>query len=130
MKRLVLLVGLASAIGCDGNPAEGSSPHGVSADAFVGHWKSTTPSLEFARLEVSSPSSGQSTLTAHLTLSGVAFDAAGRIDGDSLVAPMSITGSTQPGGTIAIRALSNGTLSAELRPIGDSFLPTLMFTRE
>lgn len=130
MKALVVLAAFAGIAGCGRMVAEDASPSSASIGQFVGRWRSTTPSLEFVRLEMASPVAGQPTIAAHLTLSGAAFDAAGPIDGDSVVAPMSIAGATQVAGTLMIRALRNGTLSAQLRSTGNAPAQNLTFVRE
>ena len=61
-------------------------------EAFTGAWRSVTPSLEFIRLSVVSKSSRQGVFGARLTFSGVFWEGSGRIQGDSLVANMTLLG--------------------------------------
>lgn len=130
MRPYLALAALAGITSCGATMAERTPARSASVEAFVGRWRSTTPSLEFVRLEMSSAAVGQPTISARLTLSGAAFDAAGRIDGDSLVAPMAIVGATQIAGTLVVHALRNGTLSAQMRSAGAAAPQNLTFTRE
>ena len=127
---------LAAAIGCSGNSAGSargpteSSPT-ASLDAFVGTWRSVTPSLEFIGLSIVSKSSELGAIGTRLTFSGVAFDGSGRIDGDSLVANMTISGTTQASGLLIARTRDGKTLHVERRdaPGAPSGL-TLDFVRQ
>ena len=102
----------------------------VSPEAFAGVWRSTTPSLEFVRLSVYSKSSEQGVLASRLTFSGVAWEGAGRIDGDSLVASMTPGTATAPASVIVARAPDAGTLQVEMRATTGAATPlTLTFVR-
>ena len=102
----------------------------VSPEAFAGVWRSTTPSLEFVRLSVDSKSSEQGVLAARLTFSGVAWEGAGRIHGDSLVASMTPGMATSPARVIVARADDAGTLQVEMRATaGTAPQLTLAFVR-
>ncbi|MEO7457982.1 MAG: hypothetical protein ABIY52_17125 [Gemmatimonadaceae bacterium] len=116
------MLALATLAGCAGSAPDPVSPALSSPDAFVGAWESTTPSLEFLRLSVSSLSSEQGALGARLTFSGVAWEGRGRIDGDSLVASMTMAGSTQASGIIVARVRSGGALVVSVRPISAAAL--------
>src|SRR4051812_38533474 len=93
-----------AATGCSGGtsgPASETAPPETvsqvpSAATFAGQWRSVTPSLEFIGLSVSSKSSEAGALAARLTFSGVYWDGGGRIQGDSLVASMTVVGATAP----------------------------------
>lgn len=103
----------------------------VSHETFAGVWHSTTPSLEFVRLSVHSKSSEQGVLAARLTFSGVAWEGAGRIDGDSLIANMTPSGATAPTSAIVARARDARSLLVRMRAsaVTASEL-TLTFVRE
>ena len=128
MARRMSLTALAlgATLGCGGTSAPTASDGSVLAAppvaspsaspvAFAGAWRSVTPSLEFIRLSVVSTSSRQGVLAARLTLSGVAMEGAGRIDGDSLVVDMTVAGTTQSTGTLVARARDPQTLLAHMR---------------
>jgi hypothetical protein len=128
-KQLVAIVLTAASVGCGGSPAEGSGSRAVDVAAFVGTWRSVTPSFEFIGLSVVSTSSRQGVLAARVTLSGVRFDASGQPDADSLVAPMTVVGGGQAAGTLAVRAADDHTLSVQLRPVSGA-PQNLTFVRE
>ena len=85
-------------------------------EAFTGEWRSVTPSLEFIRLSLASKSSEMGVVAARLTFSGVYWDGAGRIEGDSLVAGMSIVGAASPSGVFVAHARDARTLEMTFRP--------------
>ena len=87
-----------------------------SPEAFAGTWRSVTPSFEFIGLSVQSKSSEMGVLAARLTLSGVAWEGGGRIDGDSLVLDMTVAGTTTPIGVIVARASDARTLRLRMKP--------------
>jgi len=130
IRRMSVLLALCIATGCSGGttkPVLQPSP----PEDFAGTWRSVTPSLEFIRLSVNSKSSEMGVLAARLTLSGVAWEGSGRIDGDSLVATMLIPGSAAPlpSGVMVARARDAQTLLVEMRPTSGA--PTdLTFVRE
>lgn len=128
MKRLVAVASLVLGLGCGGSPFENGNVPAADPAQFVGVWRSVTPSFEFVGLSVFATSQ-PGVLAARLTLSGIALDATGRIEADSLVATTT-TGSGQPAGTLALRALADHTLSAELRPNGGGTAQNLAFVRE
>src|SRR6187402_293799 len=102
MRWVWILTLLCATIGCtDGSsgPAE-TAPKTSTPEAFAGAWRSVTPSLEFIGLSVTSKSSEMGVLAARLTFSGVAWDGDGRIEGDSLVANMTIVGAPNASGVI------------------------------
>jgi hypothetical protein len=132
MNRRVRVISLAMAmamVGCRETPVNAERAVATNPDAFVGAWRSVTPSLEFARLSVHSTSSRPGVLAARLTLSGVALDVAGRPDADSLVAPMTTAGGGDSAGTIAVRARKDHMLAVELRPTG-GVVRELTFVRD
>jgi hypothetical protein len=123
MIRLMSVVALCATVGCSGSSEpdlDGGSPPSPSPtvlpETFAGAWQSVTPSLEFVRLSVSSKSSQQGVLGARLTLSGLAWEGSGRIEGDSLVLTMGLAGVEAPSGAMVVRASATGTLRAQLRP--------------
>jgi hypothetical protein len=126
MRWISTAAALCATIGCSGGPSEIVS-RPSSPEEFVGAWRSVTPSLEFIRLSVHSTSSEMGVLGAQLTLSGVAWEGGGRIDGDSLVIP-SVMGSTRmSSGVIVARARDARTLQVQVRPAGaESFDLTLV----
>jgi hypothetical protein len=128
MNRLIVLASLAAAFGCSQAPVEGRDAHEADLSAFVGAWKSVTPSFEFVRLNVSETAEPD-VLAARLTLSGLALDATGRRDADSLVTPMTTAGGGQAAGTLAVRTVNDRTLSVEIRPTGGA-VQSLSFVRE
>jgi len=103
-------------VGCHADPVgmSGSASKPASVESFAGTWRSTTPSLEFIGLSVVSKSSEQGALGVRLTLSGLAWEGSGRIDGDSLVAPMFVSGTAQSTGTLVIHAPDPKTLAAHV----------------
>ena len=134
MGRLALIGVTAVTLGCGGSAAEPGKAAGdqrkiATADAFIGSWRSITPSYDFIRLSVASLSIQQGALGARLTLSGLAFDGNARIDADSLVATMSVAGSSEANATFVARAKDARTLTAQLRPANGSPL-SLTFVRQ
>lgn len=125
------LVAFCSVVGCSGRPTE-SSPDvklaAVSADEFAGTWRSVTPSTEFVRLTVSPLSREQGTFGARLTFSGVYWEGSGRIDGDSLVTEMAMSGGPTPNGRLIARSRDGG-LNVTLRPQSGT-TTTFSFVRE
>jgi hypothetical protein len=117
--------------GCGTDPVgtNSSAPKSASVESFAGTWRATTPSFEFIGLSVVSKSSEQGTLGLRLTLSGLAWDGTGRIDGDSVIAPMFVSGTTQSTGTLVIHAPDAGTLAAHVGGATASPL-SLTFVRE
>ncbi|MEP6765909.1 MAG: hypothetical protein ABJB66_16460 [Gemmatimonadaceae bacterium] len=97
------------------NEPTGASNTALLAD-FAGGWRSTTSPYEFIRLSVVSKSSEQGVLAAQLSFSGVQWDGSGHIAGDSLVMPMTFTGTTQSTGTVVARKGDNGMLRLQIRP--------------
>lgn len=98
-------------------------------DAFTGTWRSITASTEFVRLTVHALSSEQAALGARLTFSGVYWEGAGRISGDSLVAQVGLTGRSTPHATLVAYFSDAGVMSMELRQ--DSVEPLrLTFVRD
>ena len=114
MRWISTLTLLCATIGCaDGSagPAETALPPA----AFAGAWRSVTPSLEFIGLSVTSKSSEMGVLAARLTFSGVAWDGDGRIEGDSLVANMTIVGAANASGVIVVHPRDAQTLRVQFR---------------
>jgi len=131
MGRLVLVFAAVATLGCGDtavDPGKAATPNRVAtADAFAGSWSSVTPSYEFIRLTVVSKSVEQGALGARLTLSGLAFEGNARIDADSLIATMSVPGSSEPNATLIAHAKDANTLLAQLRttsgaPLGLTFV--------
>ena len=117
MRWVSVMTLLCATIGCAAGPAgpsetafEASSPA-----AFAGAWRSVTPSLEFVELSVTSKSSEMGVLGARLTFSGVAWEGGGRIEGDSLVAGMTIVGAPATSGLIVATARDAHTLRVRFR---------------
>ena len=108
---------MCAMIGCSRGPTEAVSPPGgdLAPDAFIGAWRSVTPSLDFIGLSVVSKSSEMGVLGTRLTLSGVAWEGGGRIDGDSLVVNMSAAGTMTPTGVVVVRVNDLQTLRAQVR---------------
>jgi hypothetical protein len=88
-----------------------------------------TPSREFIGLSVTSKSSEMGVLGARLTFSGVAWEGGGRIDGDSLVAPMTMVGGSIASGVIVAHARDAQTLRVQFRSGAPAPLD-LTFVRE
>jgi hypothetical protein len=132
-----VLVTMFAAIGCSSGtlePASKTAPAETVAQrpspaTFAGQWRSVTPSLEFIGLSVSSKSSEAGALAARLTFSGVYWDGGGRIQGDSLVASMTVVGATAPTSVLVARAPDAKTLRVRLRPAAGS-VTDLTFVRE
>ena len=96
---------------------------------FAGVWRSVTPSLEFIRLTVHSTSIEAGVLAARLTFSGVAWEGSGRIEGDSFVASMTVSGAAAPTGVMVVQARDARTLRVQMRPASASALD-LTFVRD
>ncbi len=94
-----------------------------SPESFTGAWRSVTPSLEFIRLSVASKSSEMGVLTTRLALSGVAWEGSGRIEGDSLVATMSIAGMPGASSVFVARVRDARTLRVQMRPTASTTAP-------
>jgi len=133
MTRRLVLVGVAVAtLGCGSSVSEpakaANQTKAATADAFLGSWNSVTPSYDFIRLSVASLSIQQGALGARLTLSGVALDGSARIDADSLIATLSVGGSSETNAILIARARDANTLTAQLRSAGGTPL-SLTFVR-
>lgn len=116
--RVISRLALAAAIlGCADGP---DGPAGTTPDAFAGEWRSVTPSLEFLRLSITSLSSQRDALGARLTFSGVAWEGGGRIEGDSLVAAMTVVGGPTVAGELVAHAHAPRTLRVQVRPTAAS----------
>lgn len=126
--RVSILILLSAAIGCTDGPAETASK-AAQPEAFAGSWRSVTPPLEFIGLTVASKSSEIGVLAARLTFSGVYWEGSGRIDGDSLVANMTVVGATTPSGVIVAHASDAQTLRVQFRSATAAPLE-LTFARE
>ena len=114
-RRILTAAAISVAVGCSRKPTEAAigTP---SVTTLAGEWRSVTPPVEFIRLSVVSKSSEMGALGLRLTLSGLAWEGSGRINGDSLVANMAVAGTTQPIGTIVVRARDATTLRVQMRP--------------
>ena len=112
---------------------DASPPASVSTvptpSTFAGTWRSVTPTLEFIRLTVTSKSSEKDVLAARLTLSGVAWEGSGRIEGDQFVANMAISGVSSASSILVVREQEAGTLRAQLRPATGA-MTDLTFVRD
>jgi hypothetical protein len=128
MRWVSVMTLLCATIGCSAGPAETAS-QASSPDAFAGAWRSVTPSLEFIGLSINSKSSEMGVLGARLTFSGVAWEGGGRIDGDSLVAPMTMVGGSIASGVIVARPRDAQTLRVQFRHAAAAPLD-LTFVRE
>lgn len=124
--RLALMIGICMLAGCSNNATETSAP---SQEVFVGTWRSVTPSLEFLRLSVAPKSSEFGVLGSRLTFSGVAWEGSGKIDGDSLVLPMTLAGQAVPIGTVVAHATDARTLRVHVQPSTSSPLD-ITFVRD
>jgi hypothetical protein len=89
----------------------------VSMEAFVGTWRSVTPSLEFISLSLVSKSSEQGVLGARLTFSGVYWEGSGRIDADSLIANMTFADAAAPGAVLVAHTQNALTLQVQMAPM-------------
>lgn len=122
---------LCATLGCaagPGEPTEGAFDPSSPA-AFAGAWRSVTPSLEFVGLTVASKSSEMGMFGARLTLSGVAWEGSGRIEGDSLVAGLTVVGVPTANSVIVARARDGRTLGVRFRA-GTASPLDLTFVRE
>lgn len=119
---------LYATIGCSVSPVNPVLP-AASAETFVGTWRSVTPSFEFIGLSVVSKSSEMGVLGARLTLSGVAWEGGGRIDGDSLVVSMTIAGAPTSNAAIVAHAKDAQTLRVRFGPPAAAAID-LTFVRE
>ena len=119
IRWMFAIVVMCTTTGCGGTTGPASQGAVVkvpSPEAFAGTWRSVTPSFEFIGLSVQSKSSEMGVLAARLALSGVAWEGAGRIDGDSLVLDMTVAGATTPTGVIVAHASDARTLRVRMKP--------------
>jgi hypothetical protein len=114
MRWVSVMMLLCATIGCSAGPAE-TAFTASSPDAFAGAWRCVTPSLEFIELSVNSKSSEMGVLGARLTFSGIAWEGGGRIEGDSLVAAMTVVGARTASGVIVAHARDARTLRVRFR---------------
>jgi hypothetical protein len=131
MRWVSLMTLLCAMIGCSAGTAGPADTAftASSPDAFAGVWRSVTPSFEFVGLSVDSKSSEMSVLAARLTFSGLAWEGSGRIEGDSLVAGMTVVGERTASGVIVAHARDARTLRVQFRPAAAAPLD-LTFVRE
>jgi hypothetical protein len=129
LHRTSVMLALTGALACASGSTEATSI-APGPDLFAGSWQSTTPSLEFVRLSITSLSSEQGALGVRLTFSGVAWEGRGRIEGDSLVVPVALLGGTQPSGTLVARVREGQSLAARLRADGAASPLDLTLVRE
>ena len=128
-RRTSAVLALTGALACASGSTEAIAV-APGPDVFAGTWQSTTPSLEFVRLSITSLSSEQGALGARLALSGVAWEGRGRVEGDSLVVRVAIIGATQPTGTLVARAREGQGLTARLLTDGATSPLDLTLVRE
>jgi hypothetical protein len=114
MRKTAAALMLTGVLACSSGSTE-TVPVAPMPDAFAGAWQATTPSLNFVRLSISSLSSEHGAFGARLTLSGVAWEGRGRIDGDSLVVPVAVSGSTEARGMLVVHVREGQTLAARLQ---------------
>ena len=129
LRRTSAILALIGALACASGSTETVSV-APGPNAFAGRWQSTTPSLEFVRLSITSLSSEQGAFGARLTFSGVAWEGRGRIEGDSLVVAVARIGATQPSGMLVARAREGHGLAAPLRADGAAAALDLTLVRE
>jgi hypothetical protein len=131
MRWVSILTLLVATIGCaDGSPGPSeTAAETAPPEAFAGEWRSVTPSLEFIGLSVISKSSEQGVMGARLMFSGVYWEGSGRIEGDSLVANMTVVGATTASGVIVVHARDAQTLRVQFRSATAAPLE-LTFARE
>ena len=134
MRRMASMIGICMAVACSGSAdrslaaASAATLQASPPETFAGSWRSVTPSLEFVRLTVVSKSSQQGVMGARLTLSGVAWEGSGRIQGDSLSLDMTVASGQTPV-VMVVRPTSSQTLRLHARPTSASALD-LTFVRE
>jgi hypothetical protein len=115
MRRLAwMMVLLATVQACE-NKVSSEVVQVAQPDEFTGTWRSITASTEFVRLTVHSLSSEQGALGTRLTFSGVYWEGTGRINGDSLVAQVGLTGGSTPTATLVAYFSDSGVMNMELR---------------
>lgn len=114
--------------GCASSPAEVKRV-APKPELLVGVWRSVTPSYEFVRLAVYVTSSRSDEVGAHLTLSGTAWDGTGKVDADSVVTTMSLSGQSVATGEMTVRGHDGASLEAHLRPLSGTAV-SLSFVRE
>ncbi len=133
MRRMIGALGICMAMACsssaDRSLGAAERLQTSSPDVFAGSWRSVTPSLEFIRLTVASLSSQQGVMGARLTLSGVAWEGTGRVDGDSLRLDMAIVSIPSATGVMVVRASDSQTLRLQARP-GSASAFDVTFVRE
>jgi hypothetical protein len=120
LRRFAALLGTCALLACARSTdrlSTENTPRAAAPEAFVGAWRSITPQLEFVGLSVYSKSSQQGVFGVRLTYSGVAFDGNGRLDADSLVVSLTVSGTAQPAGVLIARAPAAGALHVERRDL-------------
>lgn len=114
MRWVSVMTLLCATMGCTVGPAEPTF-NAASHEAFAGEWRCVTPSRESIGLSVASLSSQMGVLGARLTFSGVYWEGGGRVEGDSLVAGMTIVGASTATGVIVAHARDPRTLRVQFR---------------
>jgi len=128
MRWVSILTLLSATMGCT-ERSPGPEETASKAAAFAGAWRSVTPPLEFIGLSVTSTSGEVGVMGARLTFSGVYWEGGGRIEGDSLVAAMTIVGAQTASGVLVAHARDAQTLRVQFRS-GTAAPLELTFARE
>ena len=116
LRRMSVLAALSAAMGCSTGAADPATNLTAAPEAFVGAWRSVTPSTEFIRLTIN-PTAGPATrLGARLTFSGVALDGLGQIEGDSAVLTLSSSPLSSKMNMYVLRASDANHLTLQERP--------------
>ena len=130
MRWVSIFMLLSATIGCTKESAGPETASKVALPAeFAGAWRSVTPPLEFIGLSVTLPSGEVGVLETRLTFSGVAWDGSGRIEGDSMVAAMTIVGTPTTSGVLVAHPRDAQTLRVQFRS-GAAAPLELTFARE
>ena len=122
---IVAAVLLGFTASCSRTPSE-TTPT-VKPERFTGTWQSVTSPYQHLRLTAQPLAGFENVLSMRLSFSGVRWEGAGRIEGDSLV--MDVTSSSQYGAAVIAHPADAGAL--RVRVLSGSAEPLMLtFVRE
>jgi hypothetical protein len=110
MSRRIAVVAAALLISAAACSREPTAP--VPPETFTGSWRSVTAPYEHLRLKVDPPSTVTGAMHLRITFSGVAWEGASRIEGDSLI--MDVSTSSQYGAKVVAHPAEGGSLRVQV----------------